>query len=267
MRNNKKRISLAEMRSIQLDILKVVHDFCVKEGIRYSLGGGSLLGAIRHHGYIPWDDDIDIMMPRPDYDRFVKSFEGFHSICQIQTCFNDDTYFYPFAKVFDNRTVAQEMLVRTGVFIDVCPIDGLPDRDSTEMYLKELTRIIYKELYYSAKTYKIREGNKALLFLKYLVKRCMVPNRKKCLSDLNSLVYSYDFNISEYAGGICGRNGMREHMPASVFKEYIPIRFEGIDFMAIKEYDFYLKSLYNEYMKLPPEEERTAHHNLNVYWK
>ena len=267
MKSNKERISLGEMRSLQLGILKVVHDFCKQNNIRYSLGGGSLLGAVRHQGYIPWDDDIDIMMPRPDYDRFIKLFEGFHSIYQIQTCYNDDTYFYPFAKVYDNRTVAQELLVRTGVFIDVCPIDGLPNKEETRLYLKELTRIVYKELYYSAKTYKIREGNKPILFMKYLVKRCMVPKREKCLSDLTSLVHSYDFSLSEYVGGICGRNGMKEHMPASVFEHYISAPFEGYYFMAISEYDYYLKSLYNEYMKLPPEEDRIARHDLKVFWK
>ena len=106
----KKTIIMEELRAIQLDILDKIHAFCTERGIRYSLGGGTLLGAVRHKGYIPWDDDIDIMLPRPDYDRFLKEFEGKYAELNLQYYGNDITCCIPFAKVYDNRTVRSKTI-------------------------------------------------------------------------------------------------------------------------------------------------------------
>ncbi|MBR4239431.1 MAG: LicD family protein [Prevotella sp.] len=259
-------LTLNEIREIQLDILTSIHNLCEKFGIRYSLGGGTLLGAVRHHGYIPWDDDIDIMMPRPDYEHFLKTYSAIGEY-EVQDIYNDDTYFYPFAKIYDKRTLLQELVMRSGVYVDVFPIDGLPSKEMSEMYHERLTKIVYKELYYSAKTYKIREGNKALLFLKYLLKRCKSPSRKKAVRHLERLVHSYDFNTAEYAGAICGRYGVKEHMPSGVFLHYTELPFEGRSYSVIKDYDGYLRAHYGDYMVLPPVEQRISNHINKVYWK
>lgn len=261
-----KELTLQEIRDIQLDILTSIHKICEKHGIRYSLGGGTLLGAVRHQGYIPWDDDIDIMMPRPDYESFLKIYseEGEYA---TQDCHHDDTYFFPFAKVYDQRTYLQELVMRSGVYVDVFPIDGLPDKEKTEEYHQKLTHIVFKELYFSTKTYKIREGNKFLLYIKYLLKKCFYFSREKALQHLEELAHSYKFDESKYAGCICGRYGVKEHMPTEVFLSYIELPFEGRHYCAIKDYDSYLKAHYGDYMTLPPVEKRVSNHTNKVFWK
>lgn len=261
-----KELTLEEIREIQLNILTSIHNICEKYGIRYSLGGGTLLGAVRHQGYIPWDDDIDIMMPRPDYERFLELYseEGEYV---VQDCHNDETYFYPFAKVYDQRTFLQELVVRSGVYVDVFPIDGLPVKEKTEEYYKKLINIVYKEIYYSSKTYKIRDGNRYILYAKYLLKRILSPKRRIALQHLDNLVHSYEFDESEYAGSICGRYGVKEHMPLDVFQHYIKLSFEGHYYNAIENYDSYLKAHYGDYMQLPPIEKRVSNHINKVYWK
>ena len=114
-----------EMRKIQMDILLFIHQFCIDNGIQYSLAWGTMLGAIRHKGYIPWDDDIDIMMTRPEYDRFCKLFHDERSIYKLYDVHTDKKWIYPFAKISDERTIRVEKnaLDEIGINIDVFPID------------------------------------------------------------------------------------------------------------------------------------------------
>jgi lipopolysaccharide cholinephosphotransferase len=123
-------ITQDELKSIQLDLLQKTADFCEANGIRYFLCGGTLLGAIRHKGYIPWDDDIDIVMPRPDYERFCKTFNQPDSVYKVKSLLTHPDYACAFAKVYDNRTMLKELHykgVHFGVYIDVLPVDGVKD--------------------------------------------------------------------------------------------------------------------------------------------
>ena len=134
----KRKVTLEEMRDLQLAMMDKIHEFCVERGIRYSLGGGTLLGAVRHKGYIPWDDDIDIMLPRPDYERFLKEFDGVYPNFKVLHLNNDRTYPYLFAKVYDSRTLLVECRATMGVYIDVFPIDGLPLKAELPKYMRTL---------------------------------------------------------------------------------------------------------------------------------
>ena len=133
-----KELSKNEIKTIQLDILQSIHQFCETNNIRYSLAYGTLLGAIRHKGYIPWDDDIDVMMPRPDYERFIQNYPNFCDRNIVQTYNNDNSYYLWCAKVYDNRTEQITFPTRSGVCVDVFPIDGLPDNlEDVRKYIKK----------------------------------------------------------------------------------------------------------------------------------
>ena len=125
-----KRVTPEELKRIQLDLLQKTADFCEQNGLRYFLCGGTLIGAVRHKGYIPWDDDIDIAMPRPDYDRFINTFNKQENYYQVVSRENNHAYSYAFAKVYDNRTILQELHYKGstfGVYIDILPADGVKD--------------------------------------------------------------------------------------------------------------------------------------------
>ena len=243
----KKTIIMEELRAIQLDILDKIHAFCTERGIRYSLGGGTLLGAVRHKGYIPWDDDIDIMLPRPDYDRFLKEFEGKYAELNLQYYGNDITCCIPFAKVYDNRTV-----------------DGLPEESKIKDYLSIYNNQLHK-IYFMTPFYKITGSLKDRM--KYYVKKVFYPTRDKHIMRFYDFLKSYSLEKSVNAGAICGIYAEKELMPRETFESYITVEFEGQQYMAIKDYDAYLTKHYGDYMQFPPKEKQVNHHVFTAYWK
>lgn len=260
----KKTITMEELRAIQLDILDKIHAFCTERGIRYSLGGGTLLGAVRHKGYIPWDDDIDIMLPRPDYDRFLKEFEGKYAELNLQHYENDITCCIPFAKVYDNRTVLIEKVQKSGIYIDVFPIDGLPEESRIHEYLTLYHKYLHK-IYFMTPFYLVTGS--LMNRIKYYVKKVLFPPRKKYIADFYSYLLSFNFGKSVNAGAICGVYAEKELMPRKTFESYITVEFEGRHYMAIRDYDAYLTKHYGDYMQLPPKEKQVSHHVFTAYWK
>ena len=261
-----KQITLREMRSIQLAMLKSIHQFCTVNNIRYSLSGGSLIGAVRHQGFIPWDDDVDLMMPRPDYERFLKSYEDRHY--KIITYKNDNSYHFPFAKVFDDRTILIEDFSYNGVYVDLFPVDGLPDNEEemTDM-MSKVSRLSAHDLYFASDTYRYQPGNKVILKLKHFFKKMLVSNRDTIIRNIEEICNKYSFDSANFAGVLVWGYGLKEYMPSFVFKSYQEVEFEEVRCMCISDYDIYLTSLYGNYMELPPMEARVSHHKYKVYWK
>lgn len=265
-----KQLSGKEIKEIQLDILKSIHDFCTERSMRYSLAYGTLIGAVRHKGYIPWDDDIDVMMPRPDYERFISEYSGYNSKYNVQTYINDGSYFLAFAKVYDNRTEQIIFPTKTGVFVDVFPIDGIPESIAErDIYIKSKLQLIFKNILYTCKNNAFRPGNKIFNATKYIVKRIMYPSRKQAIIKLDILWKSNLFDSSKYVGVIVDVDAL-EHcgqVRREVFEKYTTAPFEGMEFKIIENYDEFLSSQYGDYMQLPPEEERVPGHAAPVYWK
>lgn len=258
----KKYITLEEIREIQLDILRKVHTFCIKNKLRYSLGGGTLLGAVRHQGYIPWDDDIDIMMPRPDYEKFLLTFNSEN--LNIIDCKRTQTYFKPFAKVFDCRTVLEEENDINGIYIDIFPIEGLPNPQKWKEYFKN----------YSALALKLWKLTKYPNFekrpygrIKYLINKIILPKRETIIEQIDSFLAKYPYDNALYRGVITGRYAEKEFMDAKAFQDYVLLPFEGENFMAIAGYDAYLTKHYGNYMQLPPKEAQISNHKYIAYWK
>lgn len=260
----KKKVSLEEMREIQLNILDKIDRFCQEKKLRYSLGGGTLLGAIRHKGYIPWDDDIDIMMPRPDYEVFLECFGNKYEHLVLQHYKNSRACLKIFAKVFDDRTVLLEKNQKCGVYVDVFPIDGLPSIEQLPSFVDEITEATR----WLWRTTNVFSFDKNLLrFAKFVIRRFFGPSRRTVVERLDSCLMRYPFESSKFAGAIVGRYVEKEHMEAHVFKSFIDVPFENRMYKAIEEYDAYLRKHYGDYMKLPPKEQQVSNHDYNAWWK
>lgn len=256
-----KEMTLQELHEVQLAMLDAVDNYCRLNHLRYSLGGGTLLGAVRHHGYIPWDDDIDIMMPRPDYEKFMRYFK--HEYYKLYDYRTDDTCGFSFAKLIDTRTIVQEYTITYSVFIDIFPIDGLPAPKDLPLYLEKLNKLKC-EISVSIRTTR---GNWISNMLKNIIKKCLYRSRKTIVKDYDAFLQKYNFNTSKFAGAIVGRYGEKELMFADVFKHYVELPFENRQYQCIADYDSYLKKHYGNYMQLPPKDQQVANHSFKAYWK
>ena len=139
-----KSVNVNELREIQLSILDSVAEFCEKNNIKYFLAYGTLIGAVRHKGYIPWDDDIDIIMPRTDYEKFINDFNNFSNDYKVYTVNNTEWFPFPYAKVSYENSIIKELSDNMknhniGINIDLFPIDGVPkDEKLIKKHLRRL---------------------------------------------------------------------------------------------------------------------------------
>lgn len=267
----KKEINIDELKSIQLDILQSVHDFCVKNNIKYSLAYGTLIGAIRHKGYIPWDDDVDIMMPRDDYERFINLFNGSYKDLIVLAPGITNKYYAPYANVINTKTVLIESRLKTknqlGIKIDVFPIDSVPEKESERERLYDKVRT-YKRLI-SMKNASFSDFNSLggkvagllvrtfgffLSFGKMLDRIAINCNEKYINSkNVNNIVWCAKDEKACF---------LRKDMD-----DYIDVDFEGRKLKSIVGYDNFLRAHYGDYMQLPPEDQRNPHHGFIAYWK
>lgn len=261
-------IHLEERKQMQLDILVSLDGFCRKHGLRYYLTAGTLLGAVRHQGYIPWDDDIDIAMPRDDYEQFYRLFNeerGSSSPIRLIS-YRDKSSIYPFLKAIDGRTVVVEQYVdpryRTGVWVDIFPLDGLRPGDDSPFKLNCDTQRKYDVI-------AANPDAATTVFRKY-AKRLIRPlygkyNLFDLAEKLDKAVASTPLQSSNDVGLVIWGYGPRERMPFSIL-DPTELMFEGRMFYAPKDYDAYLTSIFGDYMTPPPESERIAH-ACRAFWK
>ena len=260
-----KRISLEDVKKIQLDILQDVANFCENSGLSYFLAYGTLIGAIRHNGYIPWDDDIDIAMPRQDYDIFVNEYNKKESNFKVIDVAIDKDYGIPFAKVYDKRTWLDEFKYRKehyGVFIDIFPIDGVKDE-------KQIQKIrTFNLLLHTKKAnFKQRKVSKiiAFIFLKILLLPFSVHSIVKVIDKMSR---KYPYGSTPMSGSICDTVvGERAMIETPTFEGYIMHEFEGNKYRIPQGFDNWLRRIYGDYMQLPPENKRVGHHDFIAYWK
>lgn len=260
-------LTLEEMRPIQLRMMDDLDRICRENNLRYSLSGGSLLGAVRHKGFIPWDDDVDIFMPREDFEKFKKIFPTVKTD-EYMVDYNSDQSFYKvFTKIFDNSTtMVQRMVERGGVFIDLFAVDGQPsDYEEFVQYIKDYKKNsklirVWTDYFFRSPYFLLRT------VVRFLKPRCM-KMRKHYIAKEEALLASYPFETSEYAGATMGGSGLKTHQKKEMFLEYTDYEFEGHTYRGIKDYDTYLKLMYGDYMQYPPEDERMPKHMAKFYWK
>ena len=268
-------IDIEQLKKIELGLLCEFHNICERENLRYSLGGGTLLGAVRHRGFIPWDDDIDVMMPRPDYDKFVSYCLNSETSFGFKSFETDENYVDLSAKIFDKNTILVDNDIlaedqKIGVYIDIFPIDGLGD--SYKKAVKAFKSSAFKRnILIAAQWKKFQKSTthgwyyEPFRFAFYVLSRCV--NKAKTFKKILKKYSRYDFDSVNYAAAVGGSYREKEILPQNVFTEYIDLPFENYNFKAIKQYDKYLSSIYGDYMKLPPENKRVAHHTFKAYYK
>ena len=259
-----KVINFDELKSIQLDLLQKTVDFCENNNLRYFLCGGTLIGAIRHKGYIPWDDDIDIAMPRPDYDKFMKTFNQSGNYYQVVNPDINPKYEYCFTKVFDNRTVLKELHYpgdTFGVYIDIFPADGVNGASQIYkiMLLRKLLNTKRANYYHRTLFKKLINTIGKILLLPFSAHQIACWMDKECRK--------YIFGSVPKAGVIANPFGPGEMVDKSVFDSDIYQDFEGHRYRVPVGYDIWLRSVYGDYMQLPPEEHRVTHHTFEAWWK
>lgn len=262
-----------ELKTVILNTLLKFNEFCEINNIKYTIAYGTALGAIRHKGFIPWDDDIDVIMLRPEYDKFEKAWKSYiqdnvdHYTLWPEM--GEENYFMAFcAKFFDNQTVLYEhfskgKVVEYGVYIDIFVVDHIPVDKNEQRNLFNDVRFYWKWIQHFQRHFKkwnqfVKKYKFPLPSLDMMANQLMKCKNKynKQLTPLVSLIQDYnkkeDVNHSIYK--------------YEWFKDFILVTFEGYKFPIIKEYDEMLRITYGDYMKLPPKEQQIGH-NIEAYWK
>ncbi|HBT84774.1 MAG TPA: hypothetical protein DEB12_02560 [Porphyromonadaceae bacterium] len=257
----------AEIKSSLLNILKEIDAFCTENNLTYYLAYGTLLGAARHGGFIPWDDDIDICMPRPDYEKLISSFKRSDTRYQVVSHFKDKSYPYFFAKVHDTNTVLEIKTTsrfRLGLYVDIFPIDAMPlDKDLQKKYIRRFN--FYRNIY---NIKAIRYSNKRS-FLKnvfLLISRLVtvfIPT-SFLTSKIDKISKSYDY--TEYnLVSIAATADQRLILEKDLLSDGIKLKFEDMNANVPRAYTEILSKNYGDYLKLPPIEKRVSHHEHKAF--
>ena len=259
-----REIGTEELKRIQIEILDDVAAFCQRHNLRYYLAYGTLLGAIRHKGYIPWDDDIDIHMPRPDYEKFLELYNSGSSANRAVSHELDNKYRAAFAKVYRKGTIVKEFHFKQdifGVYIDIFPLDGLKDRKQA-LQCGEIRR--YMHVKNSIFTSNMTAMRKMRLTL---TKAILLPVTLRSLQKrIKHIATQCSYDSSERVYSSYSRLAARETFPRSIFDSYKMVAFEGKEYRAPMDCDCYLRALYGNYMTLPPKEKQQSTHNSQAYY-
>ena len=263
-----------DIQDVSLDITKHIHEVCIKNGIKYSLGYGSLIGAVRHKGFIPWDNDVDIIMLRKEYDRFCQVFEDTEEYKLFSN--HRGNMYAPLARVCDMKrtfvkTYTPMFKEKTGVFVDVFPMDYVDDDKA--LFLKKadrLERMTKLEQIKRGALYGIFEaGLTPIKILKQIAKKAY--SFKYDIDELvrqhdEEMLYLYDTPTRHVCNISMPR--IKEHLPINIFDNYLKVPFEDTEVMIVEGYDECLRITFGDYMQLPPENKRVPGHDYHKhYWK
>ena len=264
-----------ELQQIEYGLLQQFAKVCEDHNLRYWLIGGTLLGAVRHGGFIPWDDDIDVGMPRNDYEILLANSDRWFKNKYNLVYFNKThDYIYAFAKLEDNDTELIEHDYnhlsnrKSGVYIDIFPFDGMPSNSVYKFVWYCLLRLVNRLKYLmfcktNIKEIKITFKNILKILIGSICQK--VFSRNKVLHFYNRLMQVHNFDNSDYVINFEGQWGIRELVSKSYFSSISEIKFNDCLFKTMGDYKDYLNCIYGDYMKLPPVEKRVTHHDF--IWK
>lgn len=259
-----------KLREKELELLTVFMDVCHQLKLSWFVVEGTLLGAVRHQGFIPWDDDIDVGMLREDYEQFLEKAqallpEGFF----LQTHQTDPAYPHCYAKLRNSHTAfvettCRELPINHGIYIDIFPFDYYPQgflRGKLFDFQKLLIRYRVREVFYVPEDKALTAANGIRKLLMFTAK-CRYQTTEDAILHRERLIRQCKPSALLINNGSPWNN--RERMPAAVFRELTEIPFEGLTVTAPAGYDSYLQHVYGDYMTLPPESERVPHHYLSL---
>ena len=260
---------LRKVQMTQLEIAKEIRRVCDENNIRYFLAAGTFLGAVRHQGFIPWDDDMDLGMLREDYERFCRiAPEKLKPQYCLQTWYTDPNYSLPFGKVVKRNTVYQEgkktsRLKENGFYVDIFPVDNVPEQPEER---KDLAARLLK--FYRIKLMKsgyqpwVDNGRflwkKRVGYLYYQI-LSLFASQEKLARDFDALAMGFS-----RGNAVCEQAALPrpDYFDAAIFDEFATYYFEGEQFVGVKNYDGYLTTLYGDYMQPPPEDQRGNRHQI-----
>jgi lipopolysaccharide cholinephosphotransferase len=245
-----------ELRQIQIGILDHVHRFCEAHGLTYFLSSGTLIGAVRHKGYIPWDDDIDIYMPRKDYEQFIQIYSDETGRYRVINPLTEPHYYYTFAKVVDLQTRMVETETdgyEIGVFMDIFPVDYVTDDLQEREHIFKKKKLLYK-----IRRCKISNSNPLQSRLAYWVYKCWPLSVKQIERRIRQLIV-----LNQPTSTVCNMTEagpkIKGCFPAEDIASAVDIEFEGKMYKTMVGYHDYLERTYGDYMTLPPVEQRVTH--------
>lgn len=257
--SRKQQISLVERRAIQLKMLEEIDLFCRNNNIRYSLAYGTLIGAIRHKGFIPWDDDVDLIMPLSDIERFKSQFKSENILfCDVDTVVHYDL---PFPRLASKGTYQKNGLISKsyGVNIDLYVMVSLPNSET------EINAFFTKANGLLQHRRRLKFIRKYLL---YFLPINTIPGFSACMKEYRDLLlYSYQYNEKGLFFAVSGMPEWKEVYDFNIFDQLIDVEFEGLRLLSTARYDQWLTKEYGDYMTLPPEEQRQPYHGGKYYYK
>lgn len=263
-----RQLTRNELKEVQMNILDALVRFCIDNGLRVSISSGTLIGAVRHKGYIPWDDDIDVYMLREDYVKLEELLPHIlDNTYKLESIYRNDNWHLSFAKLCDIRTISEPKGRKTsqyGAFIDIFPVDAVPDNHREfRSYMRKLgfikflfnnTRTTTPEMSWIKKIMVILHNR----IISFIPNKSLVLTREKLNQKYNGMGYS-----SVYANSY---GPLQPHpFPRSFFDNIVDWDFEDRKVPGFKDAEEFLTLQYGDFMKLPPEEKRIGHFET-IYW-
>lgn len=265
-------LTLREIQNETLEIMKVIDKICKENNYRYVLYYGTLIGAIRHKGFIPWDDDLDILMPRRDYNQLANYFIEHEKELEPLKLFSKNTiknYPYYINRICNTcfRMEAEnEIDCGMGTFIDIYPVDGIGNGKHWFTYLRAR---LFSTMYFMKRQIRfVKPKNPIVCSLKFILK--FVSNLYSIDSlykHLDKIANKFDYDKSEYIGTVSWAFTKTDMFRHEDIEETVNSEFEGLNFSIPKNYDYLLRRQYGNYMEMPSEDDRIGHHFYKIFRK